>query len=244
MPITNLLEENCKKWGEDICLVEINPEVKEVRRVTWKEYELMEPSPLSHYRREITWNVFNEKANRFANLLLGKGIKKGDKVAILLMNCLEWLPIYFGILKAGCIAVPMNFRYSADEIKYCLELADVEVLVFGPEFIGRMDAIHDQVPQVKMMFFVGRDRPAYAEDCLKLVGFCSSSAPPVALEETDHAAIYFSSGTTGFPKAILLKVMDQSCGPNPRMHASWFGLFPFRSPLLWKSMFLSFPPGT
>lgn len=45
MPITNLLEENCKKWGDDICLVEINPEVKEVRRVTWKEYELMEPSP-------------------------------------------------------------------------------------------------------------------------------------------------------------------------------------------------------
>lgn len=99
MPITKLLEENCSKYGEDICLVEINPEVKEIRRVTWKEYELMEPSSLSHYRREITWNVFNEKANRFANLLLGRGVKKGDKVAILLMNCLEWLPIYFGILK-------------------------------------------------------------------------------------------------------------------------------------------------
>ncbi len=116
MPITNLLEENCKKFGEDICLVEINPEVKEIRRVTWKEYELMEPSPLSHYRREITWNVFNEKANRFANLLLGKGIKKGDKVAILLMNCLEWLPIYFGILKTGALAVPLNFRYTPEEL--------------------------------------------------------------------------------------------------------------------------------
>lgn len=53
MPITNLLEENCKKYGNDICLVEINPEVSEIRRVTWKEYELMEPSPLSHYRREM-----------------------------------------------------------------------------------------------------------------------------------------------------------------------------------------------
>ena len=57
------------------------------------------------------------KANRFANLLMTRGVKKGDKVAILLMNCLEWLPVYFGILKAGCIAVPMNFRYSSDEIK-------------------------------------------------------------------------------------------------------------------------------
>ena len=90
MPITELLEQNCKMYGNDICLVEINPEVKDKRRVTWKEYELIEPSHASYYRREITWNVFNEKANRFANLLLSRGVKKGDKVAILLMNCLEW----------------------------------------------------------------------------------------------------------------------------------------------------------
>ena len=62
-------------YGNDICLVEINPEVKDKRRVTWKEYELIEPSHDSYYRREITWNVFNEKANRFANLLLSRGVK-------------------------------------------------------------------------------------------------------------------------------------------------------------------------
>ena len=77
MPITDILERNCKLYGNDICLVEINPEIKETRRVTWKEYELMEPNPVTHYRREITWSVFNEKANRFANLLLERGIKKG-----------------------------------------------------------------------------------------------------------------------------------------------------------------------
>ena len=135
--------------------------------------------------------------------MLSRGLKKGTKVALLLMNCLEWLPLYFGILKAGCIAVPMNFRYSSDEIKYCLDLADVEVLVFGPEFISRMDAITDQIPGVKMLFFVGKEGPEYTEDCIRLTGFCSSTCPPVALEETDDAAIYFSSGTTGFPKAIL-----------------------------------------
>ena len=83
MPITELLERNAKEYANDICLVEINPEVKEVRRVTWKEYELMEPNPTTHYRREITWHVMNEKANRFANLLLSRGIKKGDKVVLL-----------------------------------------------------------------------------------------------------------------------------------------------------------------
>ena len=88
MPITDILERNCKLYGEDICLIEINPEVKERRRVTWREYELMEPTSASYFRREITWNVFNEKANRLANLLISRGIKKGDKVAVLLMNCL------------------------------------------------------------------------------------------------------------------------------------------------------------
>src|SRR5699024_10499011 len=144
MPITDILEKNCRLYGDDVALVEINPEMPETRRVTWKEYELIEPVRASYYRREITWNVFNEKANRFANLLLERGEQKGDKVAILLMYCLEWLPIYFGILKTGALAVPLNFRYSAEEIKYCVELAEVDVLVFGPEFIGRIEEIADE----------------------------------------------------------------------------------------------------
>lgn len=120
MPITELLERNAREYTNDTALVELNPAITEVRRVTWREYELMEPNPKAPYRREITWGVFNEKANRFANLLLSRGIKKDDKVGILLMNCLEWLPIYFGILKTGAIAVPLNFRYDADEIEYCV----------------------------------------------------------------------------------------------------------------------------
>ena len=125
MPITELLERNAKEFGSETALVEINPEVREVRRVTWKEYDLIESAPTQAYRREITWSVFEEKANRCANLLLSRGIKKGDKVAILLMNGLEWLPVYFGILKTGALAVPLNYRYTAEEIRYCLDLADV-----------------------------------------------------------------------------------------------------------------------
>ncbi len=205
MPITDILEQNCRLYGDDISLVEINPEIKEVRRVTWKEYELMEPNPKTHYRREITWNVFNEKANRFANLLLSRGIQKGDKVGILLMNCLEWLPIYFGILKAGAIAVPLNFRYTSDEIKYCVKLADVDILVFGPEFIGRIEEIADEIIKNRLLFYVGEGCPTFAEDYKSMTADCSSASPGIALTDDDYAAIYFSSGTTGFPKAILHK---------------------------------------
>ena len=204
MIITDFLEKNARLHGQEIALVEINPSEERDKAVTWWDFNLIESAGQdAPYRREMSWRDFDRRANRFANLLLSRGLKKGTKVALLLMNCLEWLPLYFGILKAGCIAVPMNFRYSADEIKYCLDLADVEVLVFGPEFISRMDAITDQIPGVKMLFFVGKDGPEYTEDCIRLTGFCSSTCPPVALEEEDDAAIYFSSGTTGFPKAIL-----------------------------------------
>lgn len=203
MPITELLEQNVREHAEDICLVEINPEVKEVRRVTWKEYELMEPNPTTHYRREITWHVMNEKANRFANLLLSRGIKKGDKVAILLMNCLEWLPIYFGILKTGALAVPLNFRYAPDEIEYCVKLADADILVFGPEFIGRVEEIADEICKNRLLFYVGDNCPTFAEDYVSLTANCSSVSPDITLTDSDDAAIYFSSGTTGFPKAIL-----------------------------------------
>ena len=124
MPITDLLRDNARKYPNEVALVELNPEVKEIHRTTWKEYELIERPLGRAFRREITWRVFDEKANRCANLLMSRGIKKGDKVAILMMNGIEWLPIYFGILKSGALAVPLNFRYTSDEIKYCLKKAD------------------------------------------------------------------------------------------------------------------------
>lgn len=220
MPITEILEENCRKYGSDTALVEINPEIKETRRVTWKEYELIEPNPTTHYRREITWNVFNEKANRFANMLLDRGIKKGDKVAILLMNCLEWLPIYFGILKTGALAVPLNFRYASDEIEYCLNLSESDILIFGPEFIGRVEEIAERISKNRLLFYVGDNCPTFAEDYAALTANCSSVSPGIKLTDDDDAAIYFSSGTTGFPKAILHKHLSlmHSCKVEQNHH--------------------------
>lgn len=203
MPITDILEKNCRLYGDDVALVEINPEMPETKRTTWKEFDLIEPSRAAYYRREITWNVFNEKANRFANLLVERGIKKGEKVGILLMNCLEWLPIYFGILKTGALAVPLNFRYSADEIKYCVELAEIDILVFGPEFIGRVEEIADEISKGRLLYFVGDGCPGFAEDYNAHTANCSSQSPKIDVNDDDAAAIYFSSGTTGFPKAIL-----------------------------------------
>ena len=205
MTVIDYLIRNANEYADEVALVELNPEEADSRRISWKEFELIEPSRFEPYRREITWSVFNEKANRFANLLISRGIKKGDRVAIIMYNCLEWLPIYFGVLKSGAIAVPFNFRYDADEIMYCTELAEVQMIVFGPEFIGRIESNAEKLSKGRLLIYVGDNCPFYAESYRELVADCSSKEPEIPLCEDDFGAIYFSSGTTGFPKAILHK---------------------------------------
>ena len=204
MPVvTDYLRSNAANYGNEVALVEINPAIQEDSHLTWRDYSLVQSTEKQPYRREITWHVFDEKANRFANLLISRGITKGDKVAILMMNCLEWLPIYFGILKTGAIAVPLNYRYTSDEIEYCLNLAEVDVLIFGPEFVGRIEEIEPRIARNRLLFFAGVDCPTFAESYNELAANCSSKDPFVPLSIDEDAAIYFSSGTTGFPKAIL-----------------------------------------
>ena len=218
MPITEILARNAALYGNDVSLVEVNPEIRERHGTTWREYELVETNPANRYRREITWREFDDMANRFANLLMSRGLGRGNKVAILLMNCLEWLPIYFGVLKTGAVVVPMNYRYTADEIKYCLELSESDALVFGPEFVGRVEDICMDIPRVGTILYVGEQAPTFAESYDKLMPFFSTEPPRVHLTDDDDAAIYFSSGTTGFPKAILHAHRSLVCACEVEQH--------------------------
>ena len=228
MVITEFLERNARYNGREVALVEINPTEERDSATSWKEASLIEQANEgTPYRREITWKHFDKMSNRVANYLLAKDIKRGTKVGILMMNCLEWLPMYFGVLKAGCVVVPLNYRYTADEIKYCVDLADIELLIFGPEFISRIDEIIDDMPGLVAKLFIGKpeETPAYAKDFVRLMGYYSSDQVPVKLEEDDIAAIYFSSGTTGFPKAILHrhKALVASCETEQAHHGQQAG---------------------
>lgn len=220
MTIVDLLERNAKDYPNEECLVELNPGSVPEKYKTWREYQLVEPTFANEYRRSMTWKEFDETANRFANMLKDKGIVRGNKVAILLMNSIEWLPIYFGVLKLGALAVPMNYRYTTDEIKYCLDLADCNALVFGPEFIGRVEPIADHTPLVKTLIFVGDAYVPFADHYNDLINTYSTDKIEIKLDESDEAAIYFSSGTTGFPKAILHlhKALISSCMWEQKHH--------------------------
>jgi fatty-acyl-CoA synthase len=132
-------------------------------------------------------------------------------------NCLEWLPIYFGILRTGAaIAVPLNFRFVAATISRCIATAEAKVLIFGPEFIERIQSVKDTLDRsVVLYIFVGPEasRPAFAESYSELIKSQPLHDPPVTISITDEAALYFTSGTTGIPKAALLthRNLEASC---------------------------------
>ena len=203
MLITEILARNARVYGNEIALIERDP--------------------VNNSRKEISWNEFDAEANRVANALTARGIKKDDKVIHLMMNCIEWLPAYFGILRTGAWVVPLNFRFSADDIKLCNEIAEGKALVFGEEFIDRVEQIKAALDKtVACYIFVGPEdkRPAFAEPYTDLLASASSDAPRVESDLNDSAALYFTSGTTGTPKAVHLthRNLEHACYVENRHH--------------------------
>lgn len=184
MSITEMLSRNARRHPNEISLIERTPELG--------------------MRRTLTWLEFENQSNKFANHLIQQGIKPNDNVVILMTNCLEWLPIYFGILKAGAKAIPLNFRFMAEEIKKCVNISEAKVLIYGPEFIERIDSIREQISSIESFIYVGDNCPANASQYHKLLDHMNTASPNVKINDADEAALYFTSGTTGNPKPIIL----------------------------------------
>ena len=187
MLITEILARNARMYG--------------------KETALIEREPAKNRRLEITWKEFDDCSNRVAQALIARGIRKGDRVVQLMTNCIEWLPIYFGILRTGAWVVPLNFRFDAATIRQCVETAEARAFIFGPEFIERVGAIKADIdPLVTFYWFTGDDaiRPDFTEAYPAVLEQHSPENPCIQVEITDEAGLYFTSGTTGNPKATLL----------------------------------------
>ena len=189
--IGEILARNARMYPDDVALVERVPTEK--RRV------------------EITWKQFDERANKFANALIKKGVKKGDRVVHFMMNSIEWLIAYFGIVRTGAWVVPLNFRFTADDVKYCCDVAEPKVFLFDEEFTPRIDAIKDKLPTVKNHICFGKKIPTYAEDFLTVLGASRSNPPDIEITYDDPCGLYFTSGTTGQPKPILLTHKNMVC---------------------------------
>ncbi len=203
MVITDILSRNARMYGQETALIE--------------------REPAKQIRKELTWQAFDTASDKIANALKARGIHKGDKVIQLMMNCIEWLPIYFGILRTGAWVAPLNFRFTADNIRLCAEVAEAKCLIFGEEFIERIRKIkHSLDRTISIYIFVGDKAlcPEFAEYYEDVVACADAKKPQVEIDLCDNAALYFTSGTTGNPKAVLLthRNLEFACYAENRHH--------------------------
>ena len=182
--IGEILSRNARMYPDDIALVE---------RVA-----------ADKTRKEITWKEFDERANTFSNILNRKGVKKGDRVAHWMQNSIDWLIAYFGIVRTGAWVVPLNFRFTAEEMKYCAEVAEPTVFVFDEDFAQRVESVKGRLTTVTSYICVGNNTPAFAESFKFLMANATSAPLNTELTFEDPCGLYFTSGTTGQPKPILL----------------------------------------
>ena len=203
MIITEILARNARQYGDEVALVEREPE--------------------RNLRRAITWADFDREASALANALLDRGIGPGEKVVQLMTNCLEWLPVYFGILRAGAWAAPLNFRFLGPAIARCTRISGAKGLIFGPEFVERIREVKAELDAtVTTYIYVGpeKERPDFAEPYAAVLADAEDEDPRVPLGPDDSAALYFTSGTTGRPKAVHLthRNLEFACYVENRHH--------------------------
>jgi acyl-CoA synthetase (AMP-forming)/AMP-acid ligase II len=150
-----------------------------------------------------TYAEYNAEVNRIANGLLAYGVEKGDKIGILMKNSDQFAFAYFGILKAGAVAVPINFRLTAYEISYILNDSDCMIVFADEDLAGTLAKAAEANNKLKLQVIAGAKKQ---ENQMLLSEFRSSTEanPAVGVLESDDAEILYTSGTTGFPKGVVL----------------------------------------
>ncbi len=176
-----------------------------------EEIALVERIPAQNKRIVITWREFDRRANCFADFLRQRGIGKDDRVVHLMVNAIDWLIAYFGILRTGAWVVPLNFRFSVEEIRYCAAVAEPKAVVFGQEFIDRIDPLWQSIKSAGTFIAVGDVTPPYAVSFAEALQNGSPQPCPAPVGPEDPCGLYFTSGTTGRPKPILLTHQNLAC---------------------------------
>jgi len=153
--------------------------------------------------RSMTFRQWNERSCRLANALLGLGLAKGDRVAVLAYNAVEWAEIYAATAKAGLIAVPINFRLMGPEIRYIAQDCDARALIVQDELVERIADIRRELPIPQANYIcIGK---APGGDCgyEDFLASAQDREPDVQVGGDDVWALMYTSGTTGKPKGAI-----------------------------------------
>ena len=153
--------------------------------------------------KRYTFSQLNERVNRLANALSHLDVKKGDRIAMLQVNCNQFVEAYFATAKLGAIYVPLNFRARGNEITYMLNTAEANTLLVGERYTGLVDSLRSDLTSMRHYISIENkhDGMQYYEDMI------ASSPADETIAETDDddtTILMYTAGTTGFPKGVML----------------------------------------
>ncbi len=152
----------------------------------------------------VSYEAFNHRVNQLAEGLLHLGLKKGDRVAVLLYNSIPLVEIFFACAKTGGVFTPLNFRFTAEEVFYILDHSDARFFIYGEEFLGLTETIRHRLKKVEFFFSVGGSNTSLRGSYESFFNKSSPQEPNVRLSEKDECELMYTSGTTGKPKGAIL----------------------------------------
>jgi fatty-acyl-CoA synthase len=155
-------------------------------------------------RRSLTFATLSQRATQLANGLLALGLKKGDRVALLAYNRVEWMEIYAGLARAGLVAVPLNFRLMTAEIDYILDHSGAVAMIVQDELTERVEPLREKLKLPSKVFIAMGDQACAGwTPYEQLLAEAPLDLPPVEVVPTDMSALMYTSGTTGQPKGAI-----------------------------------------
>jgi len=188
-----------------------------------KEIAYVEIRPVTKMRKETSWIEFHERTNQLVNALLDKGITEGTSVFLLGKNSLSWLECYFGVLKTGAWIIPLNFRFTDEDIRFCTQVAEPTAFIFDKEYASRIETLRDSMSSIQSYVCVGQADSANLENLETIIRNGVPGSTGISLEDQKSCALYFTSGTTGAPKPVLVNHANLFCSAmtestNNRLH--------------------------
>ena len=185
---------------------------------TWVLAEVLKRRAAEHPERDylkfadgpwVSYGEINARSNRIANALIGRGVEPGESVSVMLPNCEEFIPVWFGILKAGAVMSSINTAYKGDFLSWTINLVEAKVLVISDEYLDRLDLIKADLPALERVVVwesgkaEGPDPALPHEPLSELMSAPDSEPEGISYSWTDDARIMFTSGTTGRSKGVI-----------------------------------------
>lgn len=185
MNMVEMLAKNARMYPDAVAFVEVRPS--------------------AGVRKEITWARFYERVNRLANALIARGVSRPQKIFLMGMNSINWLEAFFGAMATGAWVVPLNFRFTDDDIRYCANVAEPAAFIVEEQYSDRIAALRKELPGTQSFICMGSS--CALEEMETFMAKASCESPGVKIDYADESALYFTSGTTGSPKPVLHRQM-------------------------------------